>query len=450
HNLRSFFGRANYIYDDRYVVNASLRRDGSSRFGENQKYGVFPAFSVAWIVSNEAFMQDVGLVSDLKVRGSWGRTGNEAIGDFQYLGLFGTTNYGARAGQSPSNLANPDLQWETTTEWNVGAEVGLLDDRVGIIAEYYNKDTDNLLLERPVPSTSGFESVLANIGGIENSGWELTLTTVNVRASRPGGLEWTTKLNITDNENEVTALYQDQPFGAGFINWVEVGQPLGVFYAPEYIGVDPETGVAKYADLDEQGNYQYENGELLWTTFPGSGDRRVVGSPHPDYYGGLRNTVSWGGFDLSAFFEFAQGAEIYNAMRLYSDDGGYFLDNKFSKHVEDYWTPENTDGRNPSPSWFGSTGVWVESSRMLEDASYIRLADATLGFRLPAAVNNLLKTQTARLYVSGKNLHTWTDYVGYAPDNHWAGSGSGSAVLGTDFYAYPRARTFTFGFQGTW
>ncbi len=451
HNLMSYFGRANYVYADKYVVNASIRTDGSSRFGENQKFGVFPAMSVAWIVSNEPFMADGGLISDLKLRGSWGRTGNEAIGDFQYLGLFGTENYGARAGQAPSNLANPDLQWETTTEWNVGAEVGLLEDRLGVIVEYYDKDTDNLLLQRPVPSTSGFESVLANIGGIKNSGWELTLNTVNVRPSHAGGFEWSTTLNLTANDNEVTALYEGQPFGAGFINWVEVGQPLGVFYAPEYIGVDSETGVAMYADLDDQGNYQYDtNGDLVWTTFPGSGDRRVVGSPHPDYYGGIRNRLSWMGFDLDAFFEFSQGGEIYNAMRLYSDDGGYFLDNKFSEHVADYWTPNNTDGTAPSPSWFGSTGVWVESSRMLEDASYVRLADATLGFQLPDAVNNLLKTQGARLYVSGKNLYTWTDYTGYAPDNHYAGSSSASANLGTDFYAYPRARTFTFGFQGTW
>ncbi|HUG41676.1 MAG TPA: TonB-dependent receptor [Longimicrobiales bacterium] len=451
HNLMSYFARANYVFDERYVINASLRTDGSSRFGENQKFGVFPAISAAWILSNEAFMANVGLFSDLKLRASWGQTGNEAIGDFEYLGLVGTSNYGNLPGTNPTNLANPDLKWETTTEWNLGADMGLLSDRLGIVAELYSKDTDDLLLNRPVPSTSGYTSVLANIGGIRNSGVELTLRSLNLRPSRPGALEWTSEFNITRNRNEVTALYNGQPFGAGFMNWVEVGQPLGVFYAPEYIGVDEATGVAKYADLDDAGEYQYDaNGDLEWTTFPGSNDRRVVGSPHPDFYGGLRNTLSFGGFDLMAFLEFSQGAEIYNAMRLYSDDGGYFLDNKFSQHVEDYWTPENTDGKNPSPSWFGSTGVWVESSRMIEDASYVRIGDVTLGYRLPAAVNNLVRTQSARLYVSGKNLHTWTEYSGYSPDNHWAGSGSASAVLGTDFYAYPQPRTITFGFQGTW
>ncbi len=450
HNLISYFGRANYVFDGRYVVNASLRTDGSSRFGENEKYGVFPAASLAWLLSNEAFMADVDLISDLKLRGSWGQTGNEAIGDFQYLGLFGTSNYGALAGTAPSNLPNPDLKWETTTEWNVGLDLGLLDDRLGIVAELYTKETDDLLLNRPVTATSGFTSVLANVGAIKNSGWELSLRTVNLRPARAGGVEWTSEFNITHNSNEVTALYSadpnepGEPFPSGFMNRVEVGQPIGVFYAAKYEGVDPETGVAMYTDLDADGN------RVGWTTFPGSDDRMVIGSPHPDYYGGFRNTLSYGAFDLTAFLDYSQGAEIYNAMRLYSDDGGYFLDNKFAQHVEDYWTPDNTDGKNPSPSWFGSTGVWVESSRMLEDASFVRLADVTLGVRLPGAVNDLIRSQNGRFYVSGKNLHSWNDYAGYSPENHWSGSGSASATLGTDFYAYPLARTITFGFQGTW
>lgn len=451
HNLMSYFARANYVFADRYVVNASIRTDGSSRFGANQKFGTFPAFSVAWLLSNEAFMQDIPLISDLKLRASWGQTGNEAIGEFEYLGLYGTSNYGNSAGTAPTNLANQDLQWETTTEWNIGVDLAVLNDRLGLVFEYYNKNTDDLLLNRPITSTTGFSSVLANVGGIKNSGIEATLRSVNLRPSRAGGLEWTTELNLSANRNEVTALYDDQPFGAGFINWVTEGEAIGVFFAPEYLGVDPATGVAMYADLDADGEYQHDgDGNLLWTTFPGSDDRRIVGSPHPDYFGGLRNTLRYGPADLMVFFEFSQGAEIYNAMRLYSDDGGYFYDNKFRKHTEDFWTPENTDGRNPSPSYFGNTGVWVESSRMIEDGSYVRLQDITLGFHLPDMVNNLLRTENARLYFSGKNLYLWSDYSGYAPDSHYAGSGSGSASLGTDFYAYPQARTITVGFQGTW
>lgn len=444
HNLMSYFGRGNYVFDDRYVVNASLRSDGSSRFGQNQKFGVFPSAGVAWIVSNESFMQGNDLFSDLRVRGSWGKTGNEAIGDFQFLGLYGTDNYSTTAGTVPTNLSNPDLKWETTTEWNLGLDVGFFSDRLGVTAELYRKATDDLLLDRPVTATTGFTSVLANVGSIENRGWELSLRTVNLRAPRRGGFEWTSELNLTANDNEVTALYKDEPFPSGFINRVEVGQPIGVFFAPQYEGVDPETGVAMYTDLDADGN------RVGWTTFPGSDDRMIVGSPHPDYYGGFRNTMSLGIVDLMVFMDFSQGAEIYNAMREYSDDGGYFLDNKFSDHVENYWTPENTDGTAPSPSWFGSTGAWVPSSRFIEDASFVRLGEVTLGLDLPSVANNVLRTTSARFYVSGKNLHTWSDYVGYSPENHYGGSGSASSTLGTDFYAYPLARTITFGFQGNW
>ncbi len=451
HNLMSFFGRANYVYNDRYILNASIRADGSSRFGENNKFGVFRAASAAWVVSAEPFMQGLDFISDMKLRASWGETGNEAIGDFRYLGLYGTANYGPIPGTAPANLANNDLKWETTSETNLGLDLSFFNDRLGFVVERYWKNTNDLLLNRPVTATSGFTSVLANVGGIRNEGWELSLNTVNVRPNRANGFEWTTELNLTRNRNKVTALYKDEPFPSGFINWVEVGQPIGVFYTPKYIGVDRETGVAKYVDLDADGNVQYDaNGDIVWTTFPGSDDRMIVGSPHPDYYGGIRNTFSYGAFDLMAFFDFSQGAKIYNAMREYSDDGGYFLDNKFKVHVENYWTPDNPDGTAPSPSWYGSTGAWVESSRYLEDASYVRLGEVTLGVKVPDAINNLIRASNSRFFVSGKNLKTWTDYSGYAPENNYGGSGAAAATLGTDFYAYPLARTITFGFQGNW
>jgi hypothetical protein len=174
----------------------------------------------------------------------------------------------------------------------------------------------------------------------------------------------------------------------------------------------------------------------------------IVGSPHPDYFGGMRNSVSWGAFDFSAFLEFSQGAEIYNAMRRFADDGGYYFDNKFGD-VLDYWTPENPNASSPRPSYFGESGARLNSSRFVEDASFVRLQDITLGFRLPAAIATLARVQNARIYVSGKNVKTWSDYTGYSPDVNSGGS-SVTASLGTDFYAYPLARTFTIGFQGTW
>jgi TonB-linked SusC/RagA family outer membrane protein len=445
-NLISYFGRATYGYDGRYILNASIRRDGSSRFGPDNKYGVFPAVSLAWVVSNESFMQDQGLFSDLKLRASWGETGNEAIGDFQFLGLFGTSNYGDIPGTAPSNLANAALKWETTREWNIGVDMSFLDDRLGLVGEFYSKATEDLLLSRPITATSGFTSVLANVGGIENRGWELAVSTVNFQ----GDLEWTSDFSITHNVNEVTKLYSvdpdqpGEPFMAWWYNRVEEGQPLGAFYAYQYEGVDPTTGDALYTDLDADGN------RVGTTTDPSAEDRMIIGSPHPDYYGGLRNALRWRGFDLTAFVEYSWGAEIYNAMREFSDDGGYFYDNKFRDVLDDYWTPDNPDASQPRPSYFGESGARYSSSRWMEDASYVRLGEVTVGYRLPEAVAARLKATSARIYVAGKNLYTWTDYAGFAPDLNSAGSSATSGALGVDFYAYPLARTFTIGFQGIW
>jgi TonB-linked SusC/RagA family outer membrane protein len=448
-NLISFFGRANYTFDNRYILNGSLRSDGSSRFGPDNKWGTFPALSAAWVMTNESFMEDADFLTDLKLRASWGKTGNEAIGNFQFLGLYGTANYGDVGGTAPSNLPNPGLKWETTSEWNLGFDASLFSDRIGIVGELYNKTTDDLLLNRPVTSTSGFTSVLANIGSVENRGWEAILRTVNVQGGAPGSLEWTTDFSVTHNVNEVTKLYSPDPNEPGepFGNWygrVEEGHALGEFYSYKYLGVDAATGDALYADLDADGNRIGE------TKSPSGEDRMFVGSPYPDYFGGFRNSLRFGGFDLTAFFEFTQGNSIFNGMREYSDDGGYFYDNKFRDVGEDYWTPENTDATQPRPSYYGESGAREESDRWLEDSSYIRLGEVTLGYTIPANISGRLKMQQARIYLAGRNVYTWTEYSGYSPDMNVGGSESTNWVMATDFYGYPFARTFTIGFQGTW
>lgn len=450
HNLISGFARANYTYDNRYIVNASFRRDGSSRFGQENKWGNFKALSAAWQVTNESFMDEVYFLTDLKLRASYGETGNEAIGNFQFLGLYGTANYGDLPGTAPSNLPNPGLKWETTTEWNIGVDASLFSDRLGLVVDIYNKSTHDLLLYRPVTSTSGFTSVLANVGGIENRGYEVLLRTVNIQGAGAGAFEWTTDFSITHNVNEVTKLYSadpnepGEPFSGGWYGRIEEGHELGEYYTFHYVGVDPANGDALFADLDEDGN------QIGTTTDPGSEDRMYVGSPHPDYYGGFRNTLSWVGFDVTAFFQYSRGNSMFNGQRTYADDGGYFLDNKFSDVGEDYWTPENTDASQPRPSYWGYSGARIESDRWLEDGAYIRLQEVTVGYTLPANLLSRLKMQRARIYVAGRNLYTWTDYSGWSPDVNSAGSDASAASLGQDFYAYPFARTFTIGFQGTW
>ncbi len=450
HNLISAFARLNYTYDNRYILNGSIRSDGSSRFGQDNKWGTFTALSAAWQLTNESFMDRFDFLTDLKLRASYGETGNEAIGNFQFLGLYGTSNYGDTPGTAPTNLPNPGLKWETTTEWNLGFDASILSDRVGLSFDLYKKKTDDLLLNRPVTSTSGFTSVLANVGAMENRGYEMVLRTVNIAGGGRDNLEWTTDFTLTHNTNEVTKLYSPEPgepgeaFMGSWYGRVEEGHPIGEFYSYHYEGVDPATGDALFTDLDEDGN------RVGATTSPSSEDRMYVGSPHPDYYGGMRNTLRWAGFDLTGFLQYSQGNKMFNGMREYSDAGGYFYDNKFVDVGNDYWTPDNPDASKPRPSYWGNSGAREESDRWLEDASYIRLQELTLGYTLPTSIATRLKMQQARIYLAGRYLYTWTDYSGYSPDMNTGGSDAAAASLSIDFYGYPFARSISIGFQGTW
>jgi TonB-linked SusC/RagA family outer membrane protein len=455
HSLKSGFARANYTYDNRYILNGSLRADGSSRFGPDNKWGTFKALSAAWQMTNEDFMEGVDYLTDLKLRASIGETGNEAIGNFRFLGLYGTANYGDTPGWAPSNLANPALSWEKTTEWDVGVDASFFSDRLGLVVDIYKKETDDLLLSRPVAATTGFTFVLDNVGSMENKGFEVLLRSVNVRSGGEGGLEWTSEFSLTHNMNKVTKLYSadpnepGEPFRSGRYSRIAEGRELSEFWGYHYEGVDPANGNALFSDLDE-------NGVRIGTTAsPGSDDRMFIGSPHPDYFGGLRNTVDFRGFDFSAFFQYSFGNEMFNGQREWGDDGALYQDNKFTFVDDDYWTPENTDAANPRPSVGGYSGAWIQSDRWVEDASYVRLQELTLGYTLPSSLASNLRMQRIRLYMVGRNLYTWTDYNGFSPDMNWGGGSTAEGdwyphMLGTDFYGYPLARTFTIGFQGTW
>lgn len=439
HNLVSFFSRANLTIKDRYFLTASLRTDGSSRFGPENRYGIFPSASFGWAVTDEPFMEGVKRYADIKVRTSYGTTGNQGIGqDFAYLGRFGKANYAGIPGIGSTSIANPDLKWETTSELDYGLEFLFLGGRIGLTGDYYIKKTSDLLVNRPITATSGQTTWWTNIGNIENRGFEFGLNTINIQSSAPGGFQWTTELNVSTNRNEVTKLFNDEPFNTGIrsINRIEVGHPLGAFHAYRFLGVDPETGDAIYEDLNGDGQ------------LTAADDRQIVGSPHPDYWGGLSNQFSYKGFDLRTVVQFSQGAEVFNAMRVFGDDGGYYFDNKF-RHVLKRWQKPGDVTDVPRASYYGDSKAREVSDRFVEDASYIRLQEVTLGYKLPAAVTNALRLCDARIYVSGHNLKLWTDYMGYDPDVNSNGSGSNTS-LGTDFYAYPRARTLTIGITGGW
>ena len=423
-NLASFFGRANYSLLDRYLVAASVRTDGSSRFGANNRWGTFPAVSVGWKLSDEPWFGGmIGSGNSLKLRGSVGTTGNQALPqDFGSLERYARKNYADVIGIGQVSLANPDLRWESTREYDGGFDLYLFNTRIALIGDYYSKLTSNLLVNRPISATAGQTSVLSNVGNIKNAGLEGQITTRNFVSDDPKGFTWTTDLNIATNRNKVVSLYNDEPFSAGLysINRVQVGHPLGEFYAYRFLGVNPATGDAKYSTAQE-----------------------FVGTPHPKYQGGFTSEMSWMGFDVHGFAQFNKGNQIFNAIRVFADDGGRYLDNKFTDVLRRWQKPGDiTD--EPRASRGGRSGALEISSRYLEDGSYVRIGDVTLGYTIPARFSRMSGLNSARLYASGHNLHTFTKYKGYTPDVNSAGS-TANIGLGTDFYAYPVNRSFTFG-----
>jgi TonB-linked SusC/RagA family outer membrane protein len=435
-NLVGFFTRGNWSSKDRYFASASARMDGSSRFGENNRYGVFYSGSAGWVASEETWLSFLQRVGEVKFRASYGETGNQGIpDDFAPLARFGRANYSDEPGISPSALGNPDLKWETTKELDIGLDLSMFGGRIGLVGDYYRKRTNDLLVTRPITSTSGFTSVWANIGNIENKGYELQVNTEVLRPASQNALAWDADFNIAWNRNEVTALYRGEPFNSGIrsINRVEVGQPLGAFHTLKYNGVNPQTGDAIYEDV---------NGDGAITT----DDRTIVGSPHPKYFGGFTNRLSWRGLDLRAFLQFSQGNKVFNAIRVFADDGGYYFDNKIKDSYEKRWQKPGDNAEQPRLSYDGTSGARDISSRFVEDASYLRLQEVTLGYRLPRLGGRL---NEARVFVSGRNLHTWTKYTGYNPDVNSNGAGA-IISLGTDFYAYPLSRTISFGINSTW
>jgi hypothetical protein len=296
-------------------------------------------------------------------------------------------------------------------------------------------------VQRPIPVTSGYASIWDNIGIISNRGVDLGLHTVNLDAGKSGGFGWTTDLNVTWNRNRVDSLYNNQPVtftvSSRVTSVAAVGQPLGEFYLYKFLRVDPQDGNAVFATA--------AGGE---TKKPTSADLMYVGSPQPKYYGGLTNTLSWKGFDLRTFLQFSQGNKVFNMMRIFTDDGGYSYDNK-STVVLARWQKPGDVTDEPRMSYDGTSGARLMSSRMVEDGSFVRLGEVTLGYKLPTRLLGRTGLDDARLFVSGRNLKTWTNYTGYNPDVNSNGAGA-NVVTGVDYYAYPLARTINLGLSAGW
>ncbi|SER69497.1 TonB-linked outer membrane protein, SusC/RagA family [Pedobacter rhizosphaerae] len=432
----SYFFRANYKYNDRYIASFSVRADGSSRFGANHKYGYFPAGSLAWIISEEDFLKSGETFSLLKLRGSYGLTGNAEIGNYVARGLFaGTGAYGGLPGQTPSRIANPDLTWEKTKQLDIGLDFGILQNRITGAFDYYRKNTTDLLLDVPVPQTTGFATITQNLGALKNSGFELAINTENF----VGEFKWSTAITAAINNNEITDL-GGQVLNANEINAAIAGQPIGVFYLPEYAGVNPANGDALYYrnTTDAAGNVDRST-----TTNINLAQRIFAGNPNPKYTFGLNNSFAFKNFDLTLFFQGVKGNKIFNSAGQYmSANASNGYDNQTADQMN-YWDKPGDVTSVPEPRLFYGNGVG-NSTRYISDGSYIRLKTLTLGYTFPSSILTKIKLSKLRLYATAQNLATITGYKGWDPEVN-ADYQSTNINQGVDFYSAPQPRVISFG-----
>lgn len=453
-SLASALFRVNYNYKGKYLFTGSFRSDTSSRFGKNNRTGYFPSFSVGWRVNEEDFMSDIEVISELKLRLSWGETGNFEIPNFGAIGLLSPDNFNLNGnevnGLIPSTIANDDLTWEKSDQLNFGLELGLFNNRVFLLADYYRTETSDLLLNVGVSSVSGFQTALQNIGRVENKGFEIALKTRNL----VGDFKWETDFNFSKNDNEVLALgANNEPIfsqgGAGIRHVTRVGDAIGSYFGYVVDGI-----YQNQADIDNSpSDTQAPNpapGDFKFKDVNGDGkitpdDRTVIGSYFPDYTWGINNTFSYKNFDLSILFQGIEGNEILNLTSRHLKNG----EANFNSYAvfNNRWRSESEPGNGKIPRADRQTGNHGNNNRpssfQVEDASYLRLRNLTIGYSFPLKENS--QFNMLRLYVTGTNLFTETDYLGFNPEvNNQATSG---LTPGEDYGSFPLAKSFTFGFN---
>lgn len=433
----SFISRATYDYKGKYLFTGNFRIDGSSKFGANNRYGYFPAFSLGWRLSEESFMEPVrDLFDDLKLRFGYGIVGNDDLPlRYGWVGIVASnSNYPIggviQPGTYQSTIENKDLKWEETEQFNVGIDAALLGSRLSLTIEAYLKNTSDLLLEVPMPRSTGFDVGIQNVGEMQNKGLEFMLSSVNM----DGELKWNTDLNFSINRNEVRALKRESiqdggiP-GRGDASYTMVGNPLAMFYGYIYGGVDPETGMAYYID---------RNGESTFT--PAPEDRTFIGNPHPDFYYGMTNTLAYKNFELSLFVQGVQGNDIFNATRVETE--GMSDAKNQTIEVANRWRQPGDVTSIPKATP-NSTDNSRISTRFVEDGSFARVKALTIGYNVPKEILSKVKMSNAKVYVTGENLFTITNYSGYDPEvNAFGGS---NKAMGIDFGTYPQTRNLIFG-----
>lgn len=430
--IASVFTRVNYSLKNRYLFTLNVRRDGSSRFGEANRWGTFPSAALGWRISEEKFFDNVNFISDLKLRTSYGVTGNQnGINDFQSRGLWsGGANYTNTPGTEPSQLANPDLKWEKTAQFNIGVDVAFLKDRLSLTLDYYNKQTTDLLLAVPIPRSSGFTSIFQNFGEMENKGFELS---INANAIAKKDFTWDVSFNIAQNKNNIKKLAQAIPVYNRDIIRMEEGIPMYSFWMHKQLGVDPQTGNPIWQTMEEG------------RPFNPNIDRFIVGNAWPDFFGGLTNTFRYKNIDAMIFFQYSYGNDQLNWNRFFQEHGGTRNTNFLGSQLDRWQQPGDITmvPRMTNANYAAN----LRPSRFVEDGSYLRLKNVSIGYTLPSAWINRLGMSSARIYVSGQNLLTFTNYSGMDPEVN--ATASTATTQGVDFYAMPQPRVYMGGFNIT-
>lgn len=433
--LQSFFGRVTYDYQSKYLFTASVRRDGSSKLAHH--WGTLPSFSAGWRISAEPFMRNIEAIEDMKIRVGWGKNGNqEGIPNYARYGL---VSYYRRTATNPlsgpaavqTTYGNPDLRWETTAQSNVGVDLSMWRGRAVFTVDAYLKKTSDVLLDVQLSNSLPITRIKTNAGKIENRGIDFSVATVNLVKA----FKWNTEFNISFNRNKVTDLQYTDVYYFGRIysnnsdvSIVKEGLPLGSFFGYVSEGVDPETGDLKYKDVNQNGIFD-------------PGDRTVIGNAQPKFVYGITNSFSWKNFDLNLFFQGSYGNDVYNATRI--DLEGMFDSKNQSVAVLRRWTPDNRNTDIPRAIGGGKVDNVRNSTRFVEDGSYLRLKSVTLTYNFKGAALKRAGIERLSVYTTGQNLLTFTKYTGFDPEVN--AFGLSATELGIDYGTYPQARTLTVG-----
>ena len=463
----SFFGRAFYSYDNRYMLTATVRGDASSVFASDYKWGCFPSFAFAWNMSQEKWLKDVTWLSNLKMRAGWGMVGNDRLTNYLSLSLYSSQKYGQGAHQitvlNPSHLANKSLKWESSMTTNLGVDAGFFKDRLNVTVDAFIKDSHDLLLKQDLAFSTGFESQWQNVGQIRNKGIELSINSININKTN---FSWTTDFNISFIRNTLVSLQSGKNYmlsdtwinsafeGYKYIS--EVGQPIGSMYGYVFDGVYQTSDFVMHHDgsmhlkpgvADISGHYDsaLAPGVVKYKDVDGDGvitpnDRTAIGNGQPDFFGGMTNSFYLYGVDFSFMFQFSYGNDVFNAQRMVGNQSDLERTNMMGE-IRNRWRPGNASNTVPSAKGIIRGDV---TSKFIEDASFLRLKNVTLGYTLPHKWMRSIYVTKLRIYATAENLFLLTRYSGYDPEVSMEKS---NLMPGFDWGAYPKSKVFTLGLQ---